>query len=217
MEHRLLNRSMYPTLRHLDRCERLKTYIPHKGGSYDTAETMIGKYKVEIVDEPEYEQIFIWNPIRPCIFIDLDKRNHYAALNSVEYDQSCTIDGKMKRGSGTKEMIDFALNLLKKRGVKNVQLMDKSKIVCNGKEISLKLMYFLKYGETWYEKNFGFKPEAKYQTKYEEVKKRRLEKLDVELLKNAPCDEFTDDLLDDILVPKTKFSFHGNIVWEKIL
>jgi hypothetical protein len=206
---------MYPLLKFLKRNERWSNYNPRFNGG---GGELMGKYIVEIVDEGEYEMIFILSSKRPCIAIDHDKSNNYAAvLNTVHYDQSCTVDGKMKRGSGTKEMVNFALDLLKKRGVKKVQLTDKSKIDCNGTEVDLKLMHFFKYGETWYEKNFGFKPEAKYQTKYEEVKKRRLEKLDVELLKNAPCDEFTDDLLDDILVPKTKFSFHGNIVWEKIL
>ena len=113
MEYRLLYRTMYNVLRHLKRYERLKTYNPvHKGGSYETAET-IDNYKVEIVDDGNYEMIFIRSPTRPCIVVDLDKRNNYAALNTVEYDKECTVDGKMKRGSGTKEMVNFTIDFLK--------------------------------------------------------------------------------------------------------
>jgi hypothetical protein len=213
MEYRKIYQQMYPLLKFLKRNERWSNYNPRFNGG---GGELMGKYIVEIVDEGEYEMIFLLSSKRPCIAIDHDKSNNYAALNTVHYDQSCTVDGKMKRGSGTKEMVNFALDLLKKRGVKKVQLSDNSKIVCNGTEVDLKLMYFFKYGETWYEKNFGFKAESKYQEKYEEVKNRRLEKLDIEVLKNAPCEEFTNELLD-LLIDETKFSFYGGIAWEKIL
>jgi hypothetical protein len=213
MEYQLLYRTMYNVLRHLKRYERLKTYNPaHKGGSYET----IDNYKVEIVDDGNYEMIFIWSPIRPCIVVDLDKRNNYAALNTVEYDKGCTVDGKMKRGSGTKEMVKFTIDLLKKRGVKKVHLKDKSTIECNGKEVSLKLMYFLKNGETWYEKNFGFKPTSDDLDEYNLVKKNRKDLLDIDKLRNAPCELFTTENLK-ILTKKIGFSFHDSIVWEKIL
>lgn len=212
-----IDQQMYPLLKYLGRDHRWNMYRPtFKGGNYDSAE-IIGKFRVEIDDShPDYERIFILNPKRPCIEIDYDKHDNYAALNTVEYDPKCTVDGQMKRGSGTKEMIEFALDLLKKKGVRKVQLMDNSTVICNGMRVSLKLMYFFKYGETWYEKHFGFKPTEEYVEEYENSKKLRQENFYLDKIPNAPCELFTPENLKKF-VKRTEFEFHPGIVWEKVL
>ena len=58
----------------------------------------------------------------------------------------------MKRGSETRDMMNFAFQLMKDNGATKVQLTDKSTVLCNGKTIKLGFMYFFKYGKTWYEK-----------------------------------------------------------------
>ncbi len=208
---------MYPLLKYLGRDERWNMYrSTFKGGDYESAET-IGKYKVEIDNEhPDYERIFILNPKRPCIAIDYDKRDKYAALNTVEYDPKCTTDGQMKRGSGTKQMMEFALDLLKKRGVKKVQLTDNSTVNCEGIQVSLKLMYFFKHGETWYEKHFGFKPTTEYTEAYENSKNLRKDNFYLDKIVDAPCELFTPTNLKKF-VKRVEFEFHPSIIWEKDL
>jgi hypothetical protein len=50
----------------------------------------------------------------------------------------------MKRGSETRDMMNFAFQLMKDNGATTVQLTDKSTVLCNGKKIQLGLMHFFK-------------------------------------------------------------------------
>jgi hypothetical protein len=202
MGHDLLYRYMYNHLRHLKRSERLKSYMPfYKECTIE----IIDIYKVEIVDEGDYEQIYILNQSNQRIVIDLDKKDSYAALNCV-----CPEPEKAK------EMIDIALDILNKRGIKKVQMNDKASIKCNGESISFSLVHFFKYGETWYESIFGFKPTLKFQKRYEEVKNKRREVFHLDKIQNAPCAVFTFKNMD-LFLDKIDFEFYFDIIWEKIL
>jgi hypothetical protein len=180
-----------------------------KGGNYTTAK-QIGEYKIEYFDDDDETQLTIWNPDRPCIVIVLIKELETAVLNLVEYDQRCTIDGRMEKGVGTRKMIQFALDLIKEAGAKKVELSDKSSVICDGKKIKLGPMYFLKNGQTWYEKYFGFQP-IRNKELYLKSKKIR-EELD---LTDNPCSYFTDDVIYD-LVRKTEFDKVNDYGWEKV-
>lgn len=180
-----------------------------KGGNYTTAK-QIGEYKIEYFDDDDETQLTIWNPDRPCIVIVLIKELETAVLNLVEYDQRCTIDGRMEKGVGTRKMIQFALDLIKEAGAKKVELSDKSSVICDGKKIKLGPMYFLKNGQTWYEKYFGFQP-IRNKELYLKSKKIR-EELD---LTDNSCSYFTDDVIYD-LVRKTEFDKVNDYGWEKV-
>ena len=195
-------RTMYHVLMHLKRYERLKTYIYT---SKKVPDEVIESYKVEIVEDGEYEQIYIWNQSKQRVLIDLDKKEEYAVLNPV-----------CPNPESTKEMIIFALDFLKKRGVKKVQMDDRASVDCNGEKISLSLIHFFKYGETWYEDNFGFKPTSEYLDEYNIVKKNRKDLLVVDNLRNAPSAVFTHKNMM-IFLRKVHFEFYGSIVWEKTL
>lgn len=197
---------MYRSFQALGKDSQLGRY---RGGAYSDA-VVIDKYKVEFTEDDIDAHLLLWNPDRPCVNASIDKREKSAVLNVGNYDPRCTIDGKMARGEGTKKMIRFFLDRLKERGVKHVELDDKSYVICNDKKIRLGLMYFFKYGETWYERHFEFKPSEKYKAKYEEMKKKRLTLGD---LSNKPCDYFTDDVIDE-LSSKIGFVFFYNISWE---
>jgi hypothetical protein len=186
----------------------------YRGGGY-TDSHQVGPYKVEIADEGDDTRILLWNPVRPCVTMVIEKKRREAVVDVVKYDPDCTSPEKMKRGSGTRAMIDFSLDLLRQQGVKIVQLSDASTIPCNGININLELMYFLKYGQTWYEKYFGFHPTLKYIAEYEKLKQRRLE-LDTDFLGKQPCEYFTDDVLQEALL-KIGYNFLRNIVWEREL
>ena len=178
------------------------------GGGYTEA-IQIGKYKVETQEDEFDIRFLIWNPTRPCVTMVLDKRDKTASMDSVEYNPQCNVNGNMKRGEGTREMIDFALSLLKQAGAKKVQLMDNSSVICNGVKVRLGLMYFFRTGQTWYEKYFGFQPEPKYAARYATVQ-ANLNPMD------KPCDYFTDDVIYELLADK-KMVFLPNVVWEKSL
>jgi hypothetical protein len=93
---------------------------------------------------------------------------------------------------------------------------DRASIDCNGEKNSLSLIHFFKYGETWYEDNFGFKPTSEYLDEYNMVKKNRNDLLDVDKLRNVPSAAFNHKSIM-VFVEKVDFEFYGSIVWEKIL
>jgi hypothetical protein len=203
---------MYTALKTMGMDERWSRYM---GGGY-TESHQIGPYKVEMVDDKDDTRIILWNPTRPCVTMVIDRTNNEAVIDVIRYDPDCTSPEKMKRGSGTREMMEFVFDLLRQKGAKKVQLSDASTIVCNGMEIKLGLMYFLKYGETWYEKHFDFHPTPKYKNRYQQLKQRRLKLLDTKFLEKQPCEYFSDDVLQDLLI-NIKFDFLQVMVWEKDL
>jgi hypothetical protein len=180
-----------------------------KGGNYQTA-IQLGDYKVEYFDDETETQLTIWNPDRPCIVIVLLKDMEMAVLNVVKYDQRCTIDGRMEKGVGTRNMIKFALDLIKNAGAKSIQLDDDSTVKCNGKNIKLGPMYFLKYGVTWYEKYFGFQP-----LQNKEIYKRAKDIQKTLGLEDKPCDYFTDEVVYELMHKTGLDKVIGN-GWEKI-
>lgn len=204
---------MLNSLKSLGRNEQWSRYM--SGGGYTDAVT-VGKYKIETNETDEDIRYFIWNPKRPCVNMVIDKQDRTAVLDAVKYDKDCTIDGNMKRGEGTREMVDFSLALLKKTGATHVYLTDKSTINCNGDEIELGSMYFLKYGCTWYEKHFGFQPTSKFAKLYNQAKQKREKMLDTEFLSKQPCEFYTFDTVIEIFQHIGFVNFHS-IAWVREL
>lgn len=197
---------MYQTMYRLGLTKHWKS-SHMKGGSYLKA-TQIGNYKVEYVDDDDDLQITFWNPDRPCIVAVVLKEMNIAVLNLVQYDTRCTVDGRMENGKGTRDMIKFAIRLLKEKGAKAIQLDDRSTVLCNGKEIKLGPTYFFRKGETWYEHYFGFQP---IRNKDLYLKAKEIQKtLGVS---EKPCDYFTDDVVYD-LMKKTGFDRITEYGWE---
>lgn len=178
---------MFAMLKHLG---YTKWWSHYKGGSYETA-TQIGSYKVEIQKDLPYIDILIWNPDKPCIHMMVDTDYKIAVLNSVGYSPSCTVDGHMKRGEGTRKMIEFAFKLAKEYGATKIQLMDKSSFDCNGQDVDLSIYSLFKYGKTWYEKQFNFYPTGKYADEFEEMRSK-LPKID------KPCTFFTESVIQSL-------------------
>lgn len=195
---------MMSSLWHLGRIEMWNQY----GSGYVDSKT-IGKYKVEFDEEADTLRMFIWSSERPCVVIALSRSLKIAVLDGVYYSPECTIDGKMKRGEGTLNMVNFALKVMKENGANRVELTDKSTIQCNGVKIKLGLYYFYKYGQTWYEKHFGFRP-LTYEKRYNDAKKIQ-KSLGLE---DKPCTYFTDDVLYELGL-KTGFTFLTDISWVK--
>lgn len=206
-----LRSRMMSTLKGMGRKDQWRRYMTGKG--YTDAK-VIGKYKVQYDEDERDTRILVWNPNRPCVAMVIDKADNTAVIDSIEYDPDCTIDERMVLGEGTREMLEFSLDLLKSTGVKKVFLTDRSTIDCNGNDISLGRMYFLKHGMTWYERYFGFQPIEGVQDEYVLAKKNRIELLDVEYVSAQPCDFFDDKTMREIFryIGLEGFS---DIVWVK--
>jgi hypothetical protein len=212
MKYGLIDLEIQRTLRRLGFDN---AYARFRGGSYETSET-IGKYRVEFETQESGDlQFIIWNPDFPCLAIYIHKDNGIATLSRLDYSPECTTNGNMLRGQGTREMLEFAFDLAKSQGAKSIQLNDQSVIVCgNGEKVKLGHFYFIRYGMTWYEKYFGFKPTSEYREEYELAKVLRHE-LPLDELKSKSC-EYFDRKTMNALMRKVELDF-GDIVWEKTL
>lgn len=193
----------------LIRCNRKDQWLRYPTGGGYTDAIQIGNYKIETQEDDDDMRFLLWNPDRPCIAMVMDKKENLAIIDSIEYNPRCTVDGKMKRGEGTRDMIHTALRFLKQQGAKKIQLTDNSYILCKDMKVRLGLLYFFKTGQTWYEKYFGFRPEKKYLERYEKAKTLQ-KSLN---LSEKPCDYFTEEVLDD-LIARVGLVFFDRIVWE---
>ena len=164
-------------------------------GGGPTETRIIDGYKVEIITDDEATKFLIKSNRIHCIEMSIYKDDNVASFLTAMYDPGCTIDGKMVRSEGTRKMIQIGLDLLKEYGAASVAMTDTSNIPCEGKDISLGPMYFLKYGMTWYEKYFGFKPAERHRESYEKAKEMRKKHLNTEKLKELPCSYFTDEFV----------------------
>lgn len=190
---------------------RIDDWLNFNGGGYNDSE-VIGEYRVDIQKETESIRMFIWSKSRPCINIYLSLIDYVAVMDGIYYHPGCAIDGKMLRGQGTRKMVQFAIDFIKSKGAKEIQLSDMSSIKCNGHEIRPGPMYFFKFGQTWYEKYFGFKPTKQYREEYKNAKHALINAG----LYDRPCDYFTDKVIDKLLV-KHEVAFFPYIIWSKQL
>lgn len=189
-------------------------YIQKGGGP--TESIVLDKYRVETFED----HIYIWSDKRPCVHILLDEVDKNAVLSELFYSPSCTIHGNMKRGTETKEMMFFAFQIAKDMGMKSIELMDKSSVLCDEtkEEIALGPFLFIKKGRTWYE-SMGFRPAypPMYVKAYQEAKQRRLQLPDIAWLEKQTCEYLTNQKVYDILIHTLKFGGFHNIVWRKEL
>lgn len=208
-------RSKYPridatvqqTFRTLGKDSLWRRYV---GGSYETSET-IGPYKVDVDRQDNGDvQFILWNPDTPCVTVYVHEDE--AVLSFLEYSPRCTVDGCMKRGEGTRAMLQFAFELARDLGARTIQLSDQSTIQCESGEVNKLGPYsFFKSGKTWYEKHFGFAPTEEYREEYDRAKDLRK----ALALDPIPCAKFDRKTMNDLL-RRVELDFFG-IVWEKKL
>jgi hypothetical protein len=185
------------------------------GGTYESAQ-QIGNYKVQKDEDEKYIHFLLLNPDKPCIVMYIEKSSTVAVMSSLDYSASCTVDGNMKRGDGTRKMVEFAIALAKDHGATKMELQDESTIYCDESRAKVKLgpFSFLRQGKTWYEKYFGFLPTPEFHEEYEHAKELR-KKLDIEMLHSQPCNYFDRHTINALL-RKVELDFYS-MVWEKTL
>lgn len=197
MDYRRIDWKMYPLLKSLDRDERWSMYaIPYT--KYDSFE-IIDDFTIAIdANNPNFERVIIHDLTQPYIAIDYDKLDKFAAFNRLCEDA----DDKMKRA------VEIVLDLLKNRGAKTIQMYGTNE---------LDLINFFKYGETWYEQHFGFKPvDTSDLQDYNESKKRRKMLPYLDRIERAPSELFTEDILD-VFQKIVDLSLWSIDIWEKTL
>jgi hypothetical protein len=190
---------------------RTEPWGRYNGGGFNHSE-IVDDYRVELNYEEKDLRMFIWYKSRPCMNIVLSKEDNIAVMDGVYYNYGCTVDGRMIKGEGTRKMVNFAIKFIKSKGAKEILLSDNSDVPCNGKTVRLGPMYFLKFGVTWYEKYFGFKPTEEYAKEYEMMKILQ-KQLNVQ---DKPCDYFTNKVVDD-LFNVIGMPFFYKIAWSKKL
>jgi hypothetical protein len=171
MNSRAYDMHILPMIKHIGYTDWWLNFRRKQNGGGITETRVIGKYRVEYEDG-DYPNLFIWNLNSPCVAIGLSKHDKVALLSRLVYDPTCTIDGKMKRGEGTIEMLEFAFKIAKKYGAEKILLSDKSTFKCNGEDVDLGLYSLMTYGKTWYERKFGFRPIEADKSEFEEVRSK---------------------------------------------
>ena len=97
-------------------------------------------------------------PTNPRLLEFCDNSN--AHINWIGYSDQCSIDGKLKRGTGMHHLINTALSYVVTNfiWIKSFDLNDASKVVCfENQEIDLPIISIALYGKTWYEKHYKAK------------------------------------------------------------
>jgi len=90
---------------------------------------------------------------KECILITIEEDN-----KKVAHIQNFHYPKKLPRISGTRILMKTALEYISlKKGIKKVTLTDKAVFNHKSDKIQLFILYLFKYGESYYQKNFGFK------------------------------------------------------------
>lgn len=160
-------------------------------------------------------QVFIGDK-RECVLVLIDKDNHekVAVLEKFSYNPLCSVDDNLKRGSGMRRMMRETFRFIKKKfGIKRVELMDKSYIVCSLLKkmdfnknrrndysiMNLYKLYLFTKGKPYYVYHFGFKYGCKYIKEINRENREKIKKIEInktfinELKKSFRMSEIEDE------------------------
>lgn len=130
----------------------------------------VGKYKFQIIDTILFARGEIYGRnikigginYADCINVLIcynDDQPVSAYIPDIQYDEDCSIDVPLDRGSGSIVMIKTMLDYIHKTlpTITEVSFEDMSNIECANESEPIPLSYFsiAFNGETWYEKNFN--------------------------------------------------------------
>ena len=103
-------------------------------------------------------EIFIGDK-KECLLITIEAdKKAEAYVQTFHHFEHCDLQKKLSRVAGTRILMTTALQYIYyKKDVRKVVLTDKAFFEKEGEKISFFILYTFKYGETYYQKNFGFK------------------------------------------------------------
>lgn len=88
------------------------------------------------------------------------KEKNITRVASLDHGKNCSVTELLPNKQGTKQMFLSTLALcVEKIGVERIQLIDASNFMCGDMVVDLSIHNLLVYGETWYERKYGAKPE----------------------------------------------------------
>ena len=152
-------------------------------------------YYVNYLKDKENEIIFFGGVRHKCIIITINTDNltgeRKGILQTIQYFDKCVIYNKLNRGDKLVDLVHCSLLFFIKKfpEIDTIELCDASEIKCkNNESITLADYYYVKHGQTWYEKYFNAKSDK---NNIEEIQlaKRKINK---ELIKkiNLTSDDF---------------------------
>jgi len=112
-----------------------------------------------------------------CMLLLLDRKNHMININSVSYNKGCAIEGLQRNHGGSiilNLVLEYINKIKDKYDIRYITLMDNSMKICEGKKISLSIMYTLMHGITWYGK-YGFTPYDQFNDNATKILKKKYE------------------------------------------
>lgn len=130
--------------------------------------------KVRVVPVPRKDSNFYLTFATSCIDILIDgnvreggaggasgsKDKSITQVASLGHGKNCSVTELLPNKQGTKQMFLLTLALcVEKIGVERIQLIDASNFMCGDMIVDLYIHNLLVYGETWYERKYGAKPE----------------------------------------------------------
>jgi hypothetical protein len=121
-------------------------------------------YYVNYLKDKENEIIFFGGVRQKCVIVTIDTDNltgeRKGILQTIQYFDKCVIYNKLNRGDQLVDLVHCSLLFLIKKfpEIDTVELSDSSEIKCkNNESITLADYYYVKHGQTWYEKHFNVK------------------------------------------------------------
>lgn len=160
----------------------------------------IGDFKVEYSNDAQGKFIIISSPDGKHVSVITDNESKKAMFN----DATCCM---------TTDIMKLAIELIKQECMNTIELVD----TMAGPDWGGGLAHFFKYGETWYEKYFGFNPSTDFVEKYEKLKQHRLQLLDISFLEAQPLEYFTYDVMASLMRKIDVWMFFDSMSWVKQL
>jgi hypothetical protein len=134
---------------------------------------------------------------KECILITIAEDN-----KKVAHIQNFHYPKKLPRISGTRILMKTALEYISlEKGIKKVTLTDKAVFTHKSDKIQLFILYLFKYGESYYQKNFGFKYMKKIDqiTQAENMKIREKHFINKKKVKKELLQYFSKEKIDRFL------------------
>jgi hypothetical protein len=120
------------------------------------------RYYVKIFTT-QFHRIFFGSPKNSCVKVavytdDVDEERQFAELMAIGFDNDCSVEGRMVRGDGTKDMLNSAREFIRRQYdfVSSFTYKDASHMPCKyGTDVDMMFPSIAKYRTNWYSHYFG--------------------------------------------------------------
>lgn len=143
-------------------------------------------------------------------------------LDELKYNENCSLVGKLKRKTGTKQMLMATLAFASKKLEQTVfHFSDASHVLIDGQEISLRDYGLLSKGTTWYQRTFGAMPREDTAAEIQNYESRLetiiSDKKSIALIKVLSANRELDDFSKFLYIDIIRRSVEKQHTWKKML